>query len=136
MVKKAGSILINLNTRDVGLVYRKMEDDYTFPKGHLEPNEDLLECAVRETEEETQRSNHLASTKEAYVLRYSNRRESDIEAHYFISIDDGPTDKIIPESEKEVLKWVKFDDVEKTLSYADLKEMWRSIKDTVWSYFK
>ena len=136
MTQKAGTILINLDTKNVGLVYRKSQGDYTFPKGHLEPNETILECAVRETEEETQRSNHLASEEEAYMLTYTNTVDGDIEAHYYIAIDDGPTTKTIAESEKEVLKWIDFNKVEETLSYNDLKEMWRSVKDTVWNYLK
>lgn len=35
-IKKAGTILINLENKKIGLVYRENQKDYTFPKGHLE----------------------------------------------------------------------------------------------------
>ena len=49
MIEKAGTILIN--KRMIGLIYRDNYDDYTFPKGHLEKDETLKECAIRETNE-------------------------------------------------------------------------------------
>ena len=42
-VKKAGCILINKKTKEIGLVYRIKHKDYSFPKGHLEKNETLKE---------------------------------------------------------------------------------------------
>ena len=37
----------------VALVHRPRWDDWTFPKGHLEHGEDLLDAALREVREET-----------------------------------------------------------------------------------
>ena len=48
MTLKAGIILINKNK--IALIYRDNYNDYSFPKGHLEDNESLIECAIRETE--------------------------------------------------------------------------------------
>ena len=72
VVRKAGTILLNLENKQVGIVYRKSKNDYSFPKGHLEKDESLLECAVRETEEETLRANHLLINKEVSILKYSS----------------------------------------------------------------
>jgi 8-oxo-dGTP pyrophosphatase MutT (NUDIX family) len=38
---------------EVGLVHRPRYDDWSLPKGKLDPGEHLLACAVREVEEET-----------------------------------------------------------------------------------
>ncbi len=50
-IKKAGTILLDLNSNKAVLVVRKGK--YSFPKGHLEEGETIYECAIRETIEET-----------------------------------------------------------------------------------
>ena len=95
-IKKAGTILINLEDKKVGLIYRKKHEDYSFPKGHLEKGETLLECAVRETEEETLRKNHLLNGNVVAIDRYSSGEENDVETYYYLAIDDEETSKDIP----------------------------------------
>ena len=129
--QKAGCVLVNLETKQIGLVYRKALNDYSFPKGHLEQNETLLECAVRETEEETGRKNHLLTGKPFYILEYVTPRGEEVENYMFISIDDGPLDKTIPEELQEKLVWTNVDEVEHKLSYQDLVEMWKGIKPKI-----
>jgi len=48
ITKKAGTVLLNLETEQIALIYRKRLNDYSFPKGHLESGESLQECAVRD----------------------------------------------------------------------------------------
>lgn len=128
---KAGTILLNLKNKQVGLVYREKNNDYSFPKGHLEKGETLKECAVRETEEETLRANHLITDEEIYTLRYTTPSGEDVECYFYLAIDDGPTDKNIAIDDREVLKWVNPYDVEDKLTYEDLKTFWNSSKNTV-----
>ena len=61
-VNKAGCILINCDTEKVGLIYRSKQNDYSFPKGHVELDETILECAMRETSEETLRLPEILAT--------------------------------------------------------------------------
>ena len=51
MIRAAGAVL----HRDglVAVVHRPQYDDWTLPKGKLDPGEDDREAAVREVEEET-----------------------------------------------------------------------------------
>lgn len=131
IVKKAGTILLNLENKQIGIVYRKDRNDYSFPKGHLENNENLLECAVRETEEETLRANHLLINKEIDILKYTTSLNENVEVYMYISVDDGPTNKNIPIKDQEILQWTNLANVENLLSYDNLKEFWMEIKETI-----
>ena len=134
-VKKAGCILINVSNRKVGLVYRKNNNDYTFPKGHLEDGETLQECAIRETEEETGRKNHLINEKEVNVLKYVTPSGEDVECYFYIAIDDGETKKEIPTELQEKLVWISAKEVEEKLTYENLKEIWKKSEDIVNNIF-
>jgi len=132
-IKKAGTILINLENKKIGLVYRDEQEDYSFPKGHLEEGETLTECAVRETEEETLRKNHLINNKVVAIDRYSSEKEKNVETYYYLAIDDGETSKDIPQKDREELVWKNLEEVSDLLTYNNLKEMWTNIKDKVTS---
>ena len=131
IVKKAGTILLNLKTKQIGLVYRESENDFSFPKGHVENGETLQQCAIRETEEETLRANHLLLNDEIYTLKYITPSGEDVENHIYISIDDGPTTKNISLDDQENLKWMYPSDVENVLSYDNLKELWHTVKSPI-----
>ena len=126
-MNKAGCILINRENKQIGLVYRKKCDDYSFHKGHLEKDETLYECAIRETEEETGRKCKLVSEKEIGIIEYTNF-EGNIKTYMYLAIDEGLTDKVIDEKDKENLVWVNYDDVIDKLSYQNLKDFWKKIE--------
>ena len=131
VVKKAGTILLNKDTKQIALVYRKEDNGYTFPKGHLELGETIEECAVRETEEETLNSNYLLIKKPVGIVKYQNTDDGDVEVYYYISLSDGKTTKEILEKDREICKWINFEDVESKLAYDNLKELWNNTKSLV-----
>lgn len=131
IVKKAGTILLNLETKQIGLVYRKIDSKYSFPKGHLEEGETLQECAVRETEEETLRRNHLLNNKEIYIDKYVTSSGEKVENYMYITIDDGPTNRDIPLKDREILEWVNLREIENKLSYDSLKKLWNKVKFSI-----
>lgn len=133
-VLKAGCILVNPNNKKIGLVFRKKQADYSFAKGHLEEGESLLECALRETEEETGRKCKLVSEKEVGILRYITKKGENVDTYIYLAIDDGKSDKVISEDLKEELEWLEIDEVEKVLTHDDLKELWYEVKDSLREY--
>ena len=126
---KAGTILVNLENKKIGLIYRKDKIGYEFPKGHLEEGETLEECAIRETEEETGRKNHIL--EELETVNYVTSKGEYVELHFYIAIDDGKTDKNIVEEDKEENIWVEIDEVENKLTFNNLKRVWNNSKEKV-----
>ncbi len=123
---KAGTILVNLESKKIALIFRKDKIGYEFPKGHLEEGETLEECAIRETEEETLRKNHIV--EELETVRYITSKGEDVELHFYLSIDDGEIDRTIAEEDKEKIKWFFVDEVAEKLTFENLKRFWNNSK--------
>ena len=130
MILKAGTILINKDK--VGLIYRKDYNDYTFPKGHLEKNESLIECAIRETNEETKREVSIILNNPLFIDKYIDSNNNECECHYFLVRDNGKSDN--KSLEVHDLLWIEYDKVYELLSYDSLKKHWLEVKDTVKNY--
>jgi len=121
-MNKGGCILLNKDKTKVALVIRK-DNEYSFPKGHLEKNEKLIDCALRETEEETGRKLKLLTSK--YTKhKYHTDKEGNITVYMYYVMDDGITNKIINDYDKEKMVWIDIDKVYDVLSYDNLKEFW------------
>ena len=128
VVQKAGVILLNPKNHKIGLVYREQHNDYSFPKGHLEANETLQECAIRETAEETKRNCRLLSNKEIGIIRYNSAIES-CEVHMYLAEDIDHSNNTSPEVHD--LKWIDWYSIEKKLTYQNLKDFWNDVKDSI-----
>ena len=128
-VIKAGCILVDTKNKKIGLIYRSNRNDYSFPKGHKENGESLVECAVRETAEETKRDCILCSNEPIAVEHYFDSKNDEVDNYYFLAIDNGKSDN--DSTDTHDLIWTSFDDVEDILTYESLKETWRKIKNKV-----
>ena len=128
-VKKAGTILINLENKKIGLIYRQNKKDYSFPKGHQELNETLIECAIRETEEETKRKCIILENNPIFKEHYFDSKNDEVDMYYYIAIDNGKSNNNSVDTHD--LIWASFDDVEKILSYDSLKKVWDEVKSNV-----
>ena len=128
-VIKAGCILVDTKNKKIGLIYRSNRNDYSFPKGHKENGESLVECAVRETAEETKRDCILCSNEPIAVEHYFDSKNDEVDNYYFIAIDKGKSDN--DSTDTHDLIWTSFDDVEDILTYESLKETWRKVKNKV-----
>lgn len=130
---KAGCILINPADKTIALVYRQKHNDYSFPKGHLEEGESLLECAIRETAEETKREALILIDEPIYVEEYVTPRGEDCKLYYFLAKDNGPSDNA--SADTHPTHWIKFDEVNDKLTYDSLKVVWNSVKEMIKPYF-
>lgn len=129
ITEKAGCFLINKETKEIALIYRKKQDDYSFPKGHVEKGETLKEAAVRETAEETKRIAKIVDEYEPFVEKYTTPRGENCACYMFFAVDKGVSDNQCEDTHDVI--WTPFVKVEETLSYDSLKNTWNSVKDTV-----
>ena len=128
MVNKAGCILVNKDTMQVALVYRDKFNDFSFPKGHVEEGETLIECAVRETEEEIKRKVKLVSDEVLCVDKYSSH-EGDVSVYYYLGVDDGISDN--SSTEVHDLIWCDIDNVDKKLTHERTAKMFLEVKKKI-----
>ena len=114
--------------RELIVIHRPKYDDWTLPKGKLEPGESDEECAVREVEEETGLRCELG--RELPTIRYRDRRDRLKEVRYWAmmpiagDIHDG-TDEV------DEVRWLTVDDALELLTYVHDQEVaaaWASRK--------
>ena len=132
-VKKAGCILLDLENKTIALVYREKQNDYSFPKGHLEDGESLVACAIRETAEETKFDCEVLEEEPVYIETYITPGGEDVEMYYFISKYIGSSNNNSDDTHPTL--WIPYEDVYETLSYDSLKKVWNIVKDKVKYYF-
>ena len=126
-IDKGGCILINSENK-VAIVYRKYRDDFSFPKGHLEKDENILDAAIRETEEEIKRKVKLISEEEICKEEYSSF-EGEIVVHYYLGFDDGESDN--DSEDVHDLIWCDIDKVVDMLTHESTKKMFLDVKDKI-----
>lgn len=129
---KAGCILMDLEAKKIGLVYRTKQQDYSFPKGRLEENETIINCAKRETIEETQREIEVLCSlgHQSYVTK----KGVTCTVYWYLAKDLGQTTQKIQEDLKHQLIWLDFDEVEQKLSYENLKGLWHLYQEKIKSF--
>ena len=132
-VQKAGCILVNTKDQTIALVLRK-KDEYSFPKGHLEEGESLLECAVRETAEETKRECEILIEEPIYTETYITPSGEDVIMYYYLAKDTGPSDNSSDDTHPTF--WIPFNEGYDKLSKKKKKKVWESTKDKVKEYFE
>ena len=123
---KAGVIILSsVDKNRVGLLYRARQNDWSFPKGHVEKEENAIETMLREIKEET--GLEVDILKELPNLEYvniSNEEHVYTKMFFVRSKDDS---KLIVEFENDKIEWVPYNEVVEKLSYDNLKEYFTSI---------
>ncbi len=126
---KAGCYMVNLKDKTVAIVYREKQKDYSFPKGHLDEGESIIDCAIRETEEETKRKPKIIEQIKPLVEEYTTPKGEKCVCYMYYAVDNGPSDN--NSLDTHPTKWIKFEEVEDILSYQSLKKSWAEAKPNI-----
>lgn len=98
---------------EIAVIHRPSYDDWTFPKGKMEPDESPEDCALREVREETGLRCQLL--RPVGCTAYVDRRGRDKVACYWLMEAQGGRFK--PGLEVDRLLWLSVEDAAKRLTY-------------------
>jgi 8-oxo-dGTP diphosphatase len=98
---------------EVLLVHRPRYDDWTVPKGKLEPAESHVQAALREVEEET--GLRCVAGPELGSTSYRDRRNRPKVVRYWAMTPVGG--RFQPSAEVDEIRWVPIDDAAGALTY-------------------
>jgi 8-oxo-dGTP pyrophosphatase MutT (NUDIX family) len=111
-VRAAGAVREN-DAGEIALIYRPKYDDWTLPKGKLEPGETEEQAAVREVEEETGYTGELGD--ELGTVSYTDRHGRPKTVHYWrMNVTGG---EFQPNREVSELRWLPRDQAAEQLSF-------------------
>jgi 8-oxo-dGTP diphosphatase len=115
----AGGAVVARRGPQVLLVHRPKYDDWSFPKGKVDPGEHVTAAAVREVAEETGLHIRLGPplSSQHYTVRngHSSAKRVDYWAGRVVGSDDVSSYR--PNSEIDEVRWVPLDDAAKLLTY-------------------
>jgi 8-oxo-dGTP diphosphatase len=109
-VRAAGGVV--LRDGSVLVVHRPEYDDWTLPKGKLEPGESWHEAACREVEEET--GLDCEAGEEVGRTHYTDSRGRSKEVRYFRMDAEGEP---VASNEVDEVRWVAIADASALLTY-------------------
>jgi len=124
-VRAAGGIVLRGEgpDRSVALVHRPRYDDWSFPKGKLDADEDEATAALREVEEETGLRCRLGPSVGAVTYR-DPRGRAKVVRYFRMDADGG---RFTPNHEVDDLRWVPIEDAVRLLSYAHDRSLLRQV---------
>ncbi|MEP7089804.1 MAG: NUDIX hydrolase [Nocardioidaceae bacterium] len=115
----AAGVVVSRRGPDVLLVHRPKYDDWSFPKGKVDPGEHVTAAAVREVAEETGLHVRLGVPLSSHHYQVQNGSLRDKRVHYWagrvVGKDDVSTYR--PNEEIDEVAWVSIDEARDLLSY-------------------
>jgi 8-oxo-dGTP pyrophosphatase MutT (NUDIX family) len=117
VVRAAGGVVRRQG--EIAVVHRPRYDDWSLPKGKLDPGESLEDAALREVAEETglrcRLGRHLGSTE--YLDRKGRRKVVD---YWEMEAEAG---SFTPNDEVDEIRWLSSEAAEELLTYSFDREL-------------
>jgi 8-oxo-dGTP diphosphatase len=123
-VRAAGGV-VRRDGGEIAVVHRPRYDDWSLPKGKLEPGEQFEDAARREVEEET--GLHCRLRRELEPVEYVDRKgRPKLVRYWLMDALDTTAPAFVPNAEVDELRWCTPDDALALLSYAHDRALVRS----------
>jgi 8-oxo-dGTP pyrophosphatase MutT (NUDIX family) len=124
-VKASGGVVWRRGDRgiEVALVHRPRYDDWSFPKGKLDPGESWEDAALREVEEEIGLRCRLGHELPATSYR-DNKGRAKVVRYWMMEPLDG---EFVPSDEVDEVRWLTPADAQRLLSYDHDRELLREV---------
>jgi 8-oxo-dGTP diphosphatase len=113
--------------REIVLVHRPHREDWTLPKGKLEPGETPEDGALREVQEETGLWCSLGAF--AGVTEYADHAGRPKVVDYWVMVPVRGT--FVPSSEVDETRWVDVEGADSLLTYPRDRELLRALRDSL-----
>ncbi|WP_191277439.1 NUDIX hydrolase [Nocardioides flavus (ex Wang et al. 2016)] len=115
-VRAAGAV-VTRKGGEVLLVHRPKYDDWSFPKGKLDPGEHTVTAAVREVAEETGLDVRLGPALDTQRYRQSNGRWKAVDYWTARVVGSDDVSGYRPNAEIDAVEWVPWKDAARRLTY-------------------
>ncbi|CUR57711.1 NUDIX hydrolase [metagenome] len=116
-VRAAGAV-VTRKGGEVLLVHRPKYDDWSFPKGKLDPGEHVVTAAVREVAEETGLDVRLGPALSSQRYRMSNGRFKTVGYWTGRVVGSDDVSRYRPNDEIDSVQWVPWDAAMRRLTYS------------------
>lgn len=122
LILAAGGIVIRQSGPDrieIAIVHRPIREDWSYPKGKVEPKETLTECALREVLEETGLRCRIVSF--VGTTEYRDRKDRrKIAAYWVMTPEEG---RFRSSEEVDEMRWVELGEAARLLTYERDREL-------------
>jgi 8-oxo-dGTP diphosphatase len=126
-IEKAGAVVIRENNQSIEILLchrGRGFEDWTFPKGHVEPDETVMIAAIREVKEETGLDIQISKKLPDIYYEYDAGKTK---LSMFLGEVTGG--KLQKNYENDKLKWFSYEDALEKITYENLKDFFQSIKN-------
>jgi 8-oxo-dGTP diphosphatase len=130
LILAAGGLVVRplgANKAEIAIVHRPIREDWSFPKGKVEPKETLTECALREVREETGLLCRIVSF--VGTTEYRDRKDRPKIVAYWAMTPEGGAFR--SGDEVDEMRWVEVAEAPELLTYDRDRDLLATFREPV-----